>query len=75
MSRRGQRQVEPLSADISCLTDGSKTYEVIGAGIYRSSPDEAYSISLKNLNTIFQTEVHAIDTCGWMLEKQQPTRK
>ena len=46
------------------FTDGSKTEEGAGAGIYGEKPRKSFSFSLGKYTTVFQAEVYAILQCA-----------
>jgi ribonuclease HI len=59
-----------------CLyTDGSKTVDGVGAGIYCERPGTEIQVSLGSLTTIFQAEVYAIELCAVMLLERQTASK
>lgn len=64
-----------VRADVCLYTDGSKTKDGVGAGIFGRSPEAEIQISLGSLATIFQAEVHAIELCARMLIERQTTHK
>jgi hypothetical protein len=50
----------PVVKGLVWFTDGSRTVEGTGAGLYRQSVDRRLSISLEKHATVFQAEVYAI---------------
>jgi len=51
----------PTEADVTVYTDGSKTEEGTGAGVYSEEMNLKLSIPLGTHTTVFQSEVFAID--------------
>lgn len=70
-----QKEAELLAADIGCFTDGSRTEQGTGIGIYGRNPHVRTSASLGKYTTIFQAEVYAIDLCAQLLHQKQYRRK
>lgn len=66
-----QSRMELEKADICMYTDGSKMPSGVGAGIYGRKPRTEITISRGKLSSIFQAEVHAIETCARMLDERQ----
>jgi hypothetical protein len=57
------------------FTDGSRTAEGTGAGVYEQSANRRLSISLGKHATVFQAEVHAILACVHETETQDLPEK
>jgi hypothetical protein len=57
------------------FTDGSRTVEGTGAGVYGQSVERRLSISLGKHATVFQTVVYAILACVHETETQNRTEK
>jgi ribonuclease HI len=57
------------------FTDGSRTAEGTGAGVYGQSADRRLSISLGKHATVFQAEVYATLACGNETETQDRPEK
>ena len=53
----------PTVKGLICYTDGSRTEEGNGAGVYGQSVNRRLSISLAKHATVFQAEVYAILAC------------
>jgi hypothetical protein len=53
----------PVVKGLVWFTDGSRTVEGTGAGVYGQSVDRRLSISLGKHATVFQAEVYAILVC------------
>ncbi|KAJ8910206.1 hypothetical protein NQ315_014497 [Exocentrus adspersus] len=70
-----QNRTDLLRADSCWYTDGSKTPEGAGAGVYSSQPRVEIADSLGQYATVFQAEIHAIELCGRELEKRGPNRR
>lgn len=51
------------SNDLFWYTDGSKTDDGSGAGIYSEALKQNISLPLGRYTTVFQAEIHAIETC------------
>ncbi|KAJ8915875.1 hypothetical protein NQ315_015486 [Exocentrus adspersus] len=64
-----------LRADSCWYTDGSKTPEGAGAGVYSRRPSVEMTDSLGQYASVFQAEIHAIELCGRELEKRGPNRR
>ncbi|KAJ8913107.1 hypothetical protein NQ315_000564 [Exocentrus adspersus] len=60
---------------ICWYTDGSKTPEGAGAGVYSHRPGVEIADSLGQYATVFQAEIHAIELCQRELEKRGPNRR
>ena len=56
-------------------TDGSKTSEGTGAGIYGENASTEISVSLGKYTSIFQAEVHAIELCAREIFRTKPSNK
>jgi len=56
-------------------TDGSRTAEGTGAGVYGQSADRSLSISLGKHATVFQAEVYAILACAHETETKDRPEK
>jgi ribonuclease HI len=56
-------------------TDGSKTVEGTGAGVYGQSVNRRLSIPLGKHATVFQAEVYAILACVFQIETQDQLEK
>jgi len=52
------------------FTDGSRTAEGTGAGVYEHSVNRRLSIPLGKYATVFQAEVYAILACAHEVEAQ-----
>ncbi|XP_074027278.1 ribonuclease H1-like [Leptinotarsa decemlineata] len=65
----------PINAEIACYTDGSKTEERVGAGIYITKPKTKVSLRLGKKVTIFQAETAAIGHCAEELLRQEFKKK
>lgn len=61
----------PIQAEIAWYTDGSKTNDGVGAGIYGTKPKTRISLSLGKHATVFQAEVAAIHTGATELIRQE----
>ncbi|XP_074027682.1 uncharacterized protein [Leptinotarsa decemlineata] len=61
----------PINTEVACYTDGSKTEEGVGAGIYITKPKTEVSLSLGKKVTIIQTETAAIHHCAEELLRQE----
>lgn len=70
-----RNKTDLLRADSCWFTDGSKTPEGTGAGVYSCNPEVRISSSLGSNATIFQAEVHAIELCVRKLEQTHPKRR
>jgi len=57
------------------FTDGSRTAEGTGAGVYGQSANRRLSISLGKHGTVFQAEVYAILACVHEIESQDRPEK
>jgi ribonuclease HI len=57
------------------LTDGSRTADRTGAGVYGQSADRRLSISLGKHATVFQAEVYAISASVHEIETQDRPEK
>ena len=57
------------------FTDGSRTAEVTGAGVYGQSVNRRLSIPLGKHATVFQAEVYAIIACAQENEAQEKPEK
>jgi hypothetical protein len=57
------------------FTDGSRTAEGTGAGVYGQSANSRLSISLEKHATVFQAEVYAILACVHETETQDLPEK
>ena len=53
-----------------CFTDGSRTAEGKGAGVYGQSVNRRLSLSLGKHATVFQAEVYVIIACVQEIETQ-----
>ena len=64
--RQDWDQGEPtfLKKDITWYTDGSRSNQGAGAGMYKARPMEKHYVSLGKLATVFQAELTAIDQCA-----------
>ncbi|KAJ8910602.1 hypothetical protein NQ315_003972 [Exocentrus adspersus] len=70
-----RNKTDLLRADSCWYTDGSKTPEGAGAGVYSRRPRVEIADSLGQYATVFQAEIHAIELCGRELEKWGPNRR
>ncbi|KAJ8912133.1 hypothetical protein NQ315_013222 [Exocentrus adspersus] len=70
-----RNKTDLLRADSCWYTDGSKTPEGAGAGVYSRRPRVEIADSLGQYVTVFQAEIHAIELCGRELEKWGPNRR
>jgi hypothetical protein len=59
----GRPGTPPAVKRLIWFTDGSRTAEGTGAGVYRQSVGRRLSISLGKQATVFQFEVHALLAC------------
>ncbi|KAJ8914969.1 hypothetical protein NQ315_002493 [Exocentrus adspersus] len=59
-----RNKTDLLRADSCWYTDGSKTPEGVGAGVYSRRPRVEIADSLGQYATVFQAEIHAIELCG-----------
>jgi len=55
--------MQVLIKGLVCFTDGSRTVEGTGAGVYGQCVNRRLSISLGKHATVFQEEVYAIFAC------------
>jgi hypothetical protein len=60
----------PMVKGLVWYTDGSKTVEGTGVGVYGQSVNRRLSISLDKHATVFQAEVYAILACVFEIETQ-----
>jgi hypothetical protein len=67
---RGPR-TPPVVKGLVWYTDGSRTAEGTGAGVYGQSVNRRLSISLGKHATVFQAEVYAILACVHEIETQR----
>ncbi|KAJ8911334.1 hypothetical protein NQ315_003988 [Exocentrus adspersus] len=70
-----RNRTDLLRADSCWYTDGSKTPESAGAGVYSRRPRVEIADSLSHYATIFQAEIHAIELCGRELENRGLNRR
>jgi hypothetical protein len=61
----------PMFKGLVWFTDGSRTAEGTGAGVYGQSANRRLSISLGKHATVFQAEVYAILACVHETETQE----
>jgi ribonuclease HI len=54
----------PIKADLIWYTDGSKTDQGVGAGIYGDKPRTKINLGLGQYPTVFQAEIVAIEQCA-----------
>ena len=57
------RSSQLVNGDIIWYTDGSKTPDGVGSGVYSRHPTTEISMSLGKIPTVFQAEVTAIEIC------------
>lgn len=67
----GWREGIPIQASSTWFTDGSKTSEGVGAGIYGIRPKRTISFNLSKDATVFQAEVAAIRSCAEEIIRQE----
>jgi hypothetical protein len=65
----------PMVKGLVWYTDGSKTAEGTGAGVYGHSVNKRLSIPLGKHATVFQAEVYAILDCVFEIETQDRPEK
>jgi ribonuclease HI len=65
----------PAVKGLIWYTDGSRTAEGTGAGVYRQSVNRRFSTSLGKHATVFQAEVYAILACVHEIETQDRPEK
>ena len=53
-----------LKIYITWYTDGSRSNQGAGAGMYKARPMDKHYVSLGKLATVFQAELTAIDQCA-----------
>ncbi|KAJ8910295.1 hypothetical protein NQ315_002457 [Exocentrus adspersus] len=70
-----RNRTDLLRTDSCSYTDGSKTPECAGAGVYSHRPRVEVAHSLGQYATVFQAEIHAIELCGRELEKRGYNRR
>jgi ribonuclease HI len=68
-------ETPPAVKGLVWFTDGSRTAEGTGAGVYGQSADSRLSISLGKHATVFQAEVYAILACFHETETQERLEK
>lgn len=62
--REAWEEGPPVRAELALYTDGSKTEEGVGAGIYEAQSKTKISLSLGKYATVFQAEIIAIEHCA-----------
>jgi len=72
---RGPGNTPPAVKGLVSSTDGSRTVEGTGAGVYGKSVDRRLSISLGKHAIVFQAEVYAILACDHEIETQDRPEK
>lgn len=65
----------PKEGSVTVFTDGSKTSEGTGSGIYCEEREIALSIPLGISATVFQSEIVAISECCRILTEQTPSNE
>jgi ribonuclease HI len=65
----------PVVKGLVGFTDGSRTEEGTGAGVFGQSVNRRLSISLGKHTTVFQAEVYAILTCLHEVRTQDRSEK
>ncbi|KAJ8915922.1 hypothetical protein NQ315_015537 [Exocentrus adspersus] len=70
-----EKTFQSCDSDSCWYTDGSKTPEGAGAGVYNRRPRVEIADRLGQYATVFQAEIHAIELCGRELEKRGPNRR
>jgi hypothetical protein len=65
----------PMVKGLIWYTDGSKTAEGTGAGVYGQSVNRRLSIPLGKYATVFQAEVYVILACVFEIETQDRPEK
>ena len=65
----------PVVKGLVGFTDGSRTEEGTGAGVFGQSVNRRLSISLGKHNTVFQAEVYAILACLHEVRTQDRSEK
>jgi len=65
----------PVVKELSWFTDGSKTGEGAGAGVYRQLVGRRLSFSLGRYATVFQEETYAILACACEIQSQNRPEK
>jgi hypothetical protein len=65
----------PVVKGLAWFTDGSRTAEGTGAGVYGQSVNRRLSISLGKYTTVFQAEVYVILACVHEIRTQDRPEK